>query len=84
MPGIERRSVLELGSQKKSLAITLPQAWAKFWDIKKKQKLNILYDDVLIVFPPNYQKEENYRESFLKFPSTLYLSRNVRNRSTKK
>lgn len=59
MPSTEQRSLLQLDT---SLAITIPKVWATFWQLRKGEKVQILYDTVLVVIPqdhPNSKKVEN-------------------------
>jgi bifunctional DNA-binding transcriptional regulator/antitoxin component of YhaV-PrlF toxin-antitoxin module len=52
----------------KQPCLTLPKGWARFFNLKKKQKLLVLGDQVLVIFPPNSSKglEKRVREFLIK------------------
>ena len=58
----EERSLIIIGSKNKSSAVTLPCSWIRFWKLKKKQKIRILGDGVLVLFPSNYPNLDQARE----------------------
>lgn len=62
MPIEEQRSLIEVGSKNRSSAITLPAAWVRFWKLKKKQRLDVIANGVLIVIPPNHPEREMVKE----------------------
>jgi hypothetical protein len=56
MANREIRKILALG---KSRAITLPPSWCDYYEITSRDKVIILYDTVLIIFPEKLFKEIN-------------------------
>lgn len=58
MPVKDERNPILLNTQP---VITLPSGWVKFWKIKKKVHLSIIYDSILVVMPldlPNRKQLE--------------------------
>lgn len=64
MPSIEKRSLIQLG---KNLIITLPCGWTKFWNMSKGEKVQILYESVLIVIPPACPNKEELEKKIRTF-----------------
>ncbi|HDH45388.1 MAG TPA: hypothetical protein ENG66_08440 [Thermococcus sp.] len=67
MPSKETRSLVEIGSKNRSGAITLPKPWLDFWKMKKKAKISIVYDSILVVIPPGYPDKEGIEEKVKDF-----------------
>lgn len=59
MPSEETRSLIEIGSKKRSAAITLPKGWIKFWKLRVKEKVPLIYDGVLVVIPPSHPDKKD-------------------------
>ena len=59
MPSKDIRRLMPMGN---SLVITLPKVWLNFWQLKKGEKLEIIYDGVLIIIPPNHPKKKEIRK----------------------
>jgi len=53
MPIEDKRTLILLGNQP---IITLPKGWVKFWQIEKKQPIQVIYDSILVIIPPNHPK----------------------------
>ena len=66
MPVQDTRSIIEVGGKRRSLALTLPNGWVKFWDLEKGLKVTVFYDSVLIVVPPNHPKMREIEEEIRK------------------
>ena len=63
MPSNCRRNLIKLDT---NLAITLPKNWTTFFNMKKGEQLDIIYDSVLIVFPPRHPKLNELRKKMKK------------------
>lgn len=50
----------------KNLVITIPKAWSDFWDLKKGEKVQILYNGILIIVPPKYPQKGKLKKSFIR------------------
>lgn len=48
-----------------SLVITLPKPWLNFWQLKKGQKIEIIYNGVLVVLPSNHPKKEELHKKLM-------------------
>ncbi|MFQ6076930.1 MAG: hypothetical protein ACE5Z5_12520 [Candidatus Bathyarchaeia archaeon] len=62
MPIKDTRSLIEVGGERRSLAMTLPYGWVKFWDLEKGLKTPVLYDSVLVIIPPNHPRRKEIEE----------------------
>ena len=58
MASEDQRSVFEIGEGQASLAITLPKPWMKFWRLKKRDKMLLLYNGVVVIIPPSHPNEK--------------------------
>jgi bifunctional DNA-binding transcriptional regulator/antitoxin component of YhaV-PrlF toxin-antitoxin module len=61
MAGITTRKVL--GDEITGLRITLPSAWTKAWNLRAGDRLEVLYDDVLLAIPKAGPQAERMRRA---------------------
>lgn len=66
MPVRDERSLIEVGGERRSLAITLPNGWVRFWDMKKGVKASVYYDSILVILPPGHPKRRRLEKSIRK------------------
>lgn len=55
MPIEVTRRLIYMGKQP---VISLPRGWVAYWKLQKKQPLQILYNSVIIIIPPNHPNKE--------------------------
>ena len=55
MAVIEKRNLIMLDKQP---VISLPRGWVEFWKLQKKQPLQIMYNSIFIIIPPNHPNRE--------------------------
>jgi len=59
MPSISKRHIIPNGN---SLVIVIPKDWLRFWGLQKGDKVDIIYNGVMVVIPPNHPKKEKIKE----------------------
>jgi bifunctional DNA-binding transcriptional regulator/antitoxin component of YhaV-PrlF toxin-antitoxin module len=55
MPSISKRSLIRFGQN--GLAITLPKAWADYYQLKPRDKVMVIANRRLTIRPPASKKE---------------------------
>ena len=58
--GIENeRTLFEVGGRRpRTLAISLPIAWVRYWGLHKGQTVLVISDGILVVVPPGHQNQK--------------------------
>lgn len=51
----EKSQLIKLGN---NLAITIPKSWIDYWELKKDEKLHVLYYSVFVIIPLLHLKEK--------------------------
>ena len=62
MPSKDERCLMPMGN---SLVMTLPKAWLNFWQLKKGERVEIVYDGILVVIPSNHPKKEELNRKLM-------------------
>ena len=60
MPHENTRSIIEITDG--SYAITLPKAWLRFYKVKAKDKVLVISDGKIVIFPPKKTKKTSLSE----------------------
>ena len=64
MPVNEKRSLIQLDT---NLAISLPKGWTKFWKMTKGEKIQVLYDSILVIIPSTHPKRKEVEKKVEQF-----------------
>jgi len=58
MPSISVRHILPNGN---SLVIVIPKEWLRFWELKKGDEVEVIYNGIMVVIPSNHPKKKEIR-----------------------
>jgi len=51
------RCVRKITTSGNSLAVTIPRAYANFHDLKRGEKVDVIYGDLFLVIPPAFKRK---------------------------
>jgi len=55
MPHKQKRNILRVGD---SLGITLPAAWLRYFKLKPKDRVKMVSNNTIIIYPPEPEEKE--------------------------